>query len=697
MYRGKTKGWDSMKRRILCIVLALVMAAFMSIPATASAEDRMYSKMTVSADEVTIEQGQDVILTITLMGPYDQYEDAPIAGGKIYYYAWDSEDKVPCSNTYTTYTNLLGQTTTKAEDSDLTVNVASRLDVGSYNLHIDFNGNDGEYESAKKTVKLNVLSTEPSIVQVGADEWELQAYTWRQLDKALKASKYEEYDYVRMMDDMDVKDEDDFLSGPLNCKKTLDLNGHELTTEKKIEIGDGADLTIDDTSSPGEGETGSYEGGGIEFNYGEGNSAEMFNFVNEDETEDQSLTIKKGVFKLGLSSPCRLFSLDGNMKGCSLNLLGGRFAAVESSACVFWINADENKGATVTIDNHAHFCSSKLNPYCEEAYIFWISNGEGSTFNIGNATFECDGKLVHGTQTEFFNKLFDPHCVVYDKGVKIPDVHSIKDLEDCKNAYIESIMRLNPDVDTVTLSKNSYTYDGTAKKPTVTVSYQDNDGATKTLTKGTDYTVAYSNNKNAGTAKVTVTGKGKYKGTTTKTFTIKKASVDVSAAAWSGAATNTYSGSAKTIKLTNVPANAKASLTGNSATKVGAYTAKVTFTPASINYTITGADKVKTFSWKIVPKKATVYSTTLGKKGSKKLTVKMSTAVSKTGGAYYKIQYRIKGKTTWKTKTTTKQSIVLSKLTKGKAYQVRACAYKKIGTKTYAGAWSAVKTSGKIR
>lgn len=68
---------------------------------------------------------------------------------------------------------------------------------------------------------------------------------------------------------------------------------------------------------------------------------------------------------------------------------------------------------------------------------------------------------------------------------------------------------------TITISKTAYTYDGTAKEPAVTVK----DGAT-VLKAGTDYTVAYQDNKNAGTAKAVLTGKGNYKGTVTKTFTI---------------------------------------------------------------------------------------------------------------------------------------------------------------------------------
>lgn len=67
----------------------------------------------------------------------------------------------------------------------------------------------------------------------------------------------------------------------------------------------------------------------------------------------------------------------------------------------------------------------------------------------------------------------------------------------------------------VTLSQTSYTYDGIAKTPSVTVEL---DG--KQLTMDRDYVVTYSNNIDAGTAIATVTGKVRYTGTQTKTFTI---------------------------------------------------------------------------------------------------------------------------------------------------------------------------------
>ena len=49
----------------------------------------------------------------------------------------------------------------------------------------------------------------------------------------------------------------------------------------------------------------------------------------------------------------------------------------------------------------------------------------------------------------------------------------------------------------------------------------------KTLKKGTDHTVSYSNNKNIGTATVKITGKGSYTGTITKTFKINPAKQEI--------------------------------------------------------------------------------------------------------------------------------------------------------------------------
>ena len=83
-----------------------------------------------------------------------------------------------------------------------------------------------------------------------------------------------------------------------------------------------------------------------------------------------------------------------------------------------------------------------------------------------------------------------------------------------------SILAENANTFDITLGTTEYTFDGTAKTPTVTVK----DGET-TLTENTDYTLAYSNNIAAGTANVTATGIGNYTGTQTAQFTIKKADI----------------------------------------------------------------------------------------------------------------------------------------------------------------------------
>jgi len=64
-------------------------------------------------------------------------------------------------------------------------------------------------------------------------------------------------------------------------------------------------------------------------------------------------------------------------------------------------------------------------------------------------------------------------------------------------------------------------YTGEAFQPKVTVTY-----GGKALTAGTDYSIAYKNNINAGTASVIITGKGHYSGTITKKFAINRKNME---------------------------------------------------------------------------------------------------------------------------------------------------------------------------
>ena len=70
----------------------------------------------------------------------------------------------------------------------------------------------------------------------------------------------------------------------------------------------------------------------------------------------------------------------------------------------------------------------------------------------------------------------------------------------------------------ITVSDENCIYDGTEKKPEVTVKINGS-----TLKEGVDYEIAYTDNINAGDAKITLTGKGEYFGTKELSFKIKAA------------------------------------------------------------------------------------------------------------------------------------------------------------------------------
>lgn len=150
------------------------------------------------------------------------------------------------------------------------------------------------------------------------------------------------------------------------------------------------------------------------------------------------------------------------------------------------------------------------------------------------------------------------------------------------------------------------TYNTKAHTPEVTVAISG-----RTLEADKDYTVSYASNVNAGTATVTVTGKGNFTGTASKTFTINKAGLTLNPCTISELCTETdlktrtlpsdffLAGETETgfsIKLTAVEggddifAVAPAVVEGENKitfrlkNEVGAATFTVTVTPVSGNY-----------------------------------------------------------------------------------------------------------------
>ncbi len=128
----------------------------------------------------------------------------------------------------------------------------------------------------------------------------------------------------------------------------------------------------------------------------------------------------------------------------------------------------------------------------------------------------------------------------------------------------------------VALEQESYVYDGKAKTPAVTVTLSG-----KTLVPDRDYTVSYSNNTAAGTAKVTVTGTGIYTGNVEKTYTISKTALSAATVALECMRYD-YDGEAKTPAVT-VTLSGKALVlnrdyTVSYSSNTAAGTAKVTVT-----------------------------------------------------------------------------------------------------------------------
>ena len=140
---------------------------------------------------------------------------------------------------------------------------------------------------------------------------------------------------------------------------------------------------------------------------------------------------------------------------------------------------------------------------------------------------------------------------------------------------------------TVELNQNSFTYNGSEQKPTVTVKL-----GNQTLTENTDYTVTYDGDTtNAGTVKVTVTGTGSYSGTATATYTITPAALTITGATL---ASKTYDGTTNAT-VESVTFDGEVQPTANDYTAAAAFadanagtgkSATVTVTLSNGNYSL---------------------------------------------------------------------------------------------------------------
>ena len=249
-----------------------------------------------------------------------------------------------------------------------------------------------------------------------------------------------------------------------------------------------------------------------------------------------------------------------------------------------------------------------------------------------------------------------------------------------ETAEIPALSKISISKASVTLSTSTYAYDGKAKKPGVTVKLNG-----KTLKNGTDYTVSYSNNTKVGKAKVTITGKGNYTGSVSKTYSIKN---NFKKATVSGISNKSYTGKNITQSIT-VKYNGKTLKNGTGYTvsyssnkNIGTSTVKITG-KGSYTGTIT-----KTF--KINPAKQEIQKLTAK---SKAFFVDWAQKGSATG---YEIQYATNSKFTSAKKVTITNNktdkTTVSKLSGKKKYYVRVRSYTTVKGTKYYGAWSSTKT-----
>ena len=323
-----------------------------------------------------------------------------------------------------------------------------------------------------------------------------------------------------------------------------------------------------------------------------------------------------------------------------------------------------------------------LDDYHEHSYTKTIlSNATCTTAGTLKYTCSCGDsytETIPATGHKSSGWIIDKTASIGVKGSKHKECTVCKKV--LETAEIPALSRISISKASVTLSTSTYAYDGKAKKPGVTVKLNG-----KTLKNGTDYTVSYSNNTKVGTAKVTITGKGNYTGSVSKTYSIKN---NFKKATVSGISTKAFTGKNITQSIT-VKYNGKTLKNGTDYTvsysnnkKIGIATVKIAG-KGSYTGTVT-----KTF--KINPAKQEIQKLTAK---SKAFFVDWAQKGSATG---YEIQYATNSKFTNAKKVTITNNktdkTTVSKLSGKKKYYVRVRSYTTVKGTKYYGAWSASKS-----
>ena len=337
----------------------------------------------------------------------------------------------------------------------------------------------------------------------------------------------------------------------------------------------------------------------------------------------------------------------------------------------------------------------------DHKFTKYVSNNDATCTADGTKTAECD----YGCgATDTVNNADDPRrehtssdkWVVSTKATDKADGILVDKCTEC-GQIIDS--KRVPQIEKVKLAYTSCTYDGTAKKPGVTV--YDVDG---NILNKTNYTVSYKNNTASGAASVTVTFKGNYAGRITATFVIYPKAVSI----------KTAQSTAKGVKLTwNRAANGTGYIVYRSVNGSSFKKYKTINSLSTISMVDSGAKKSGTkYAYKIYVYKSVngkVYNSaasavkltyymaapawkSLKNSSARAITVKYGNTSGATG---YQIQYAtaktFKGAKTLNIAGAKNVSKTVKRLAKNKRYYVRVRSYRKSGKVTYYSAWSTAK------
>ena len=247
-------------------------------------------------------------------------------------------------------------------------------------------------------------------------------------------------------------------------------------------------------------------------------------FVAIDDTKAVTFDLNGHTLMLGtLSAGNDLTIANGNYKGTIAN------AGVNLTKVLTFRNAKAALGNLQWMtDSGVELEASEVtvagNNSLEQCWLEKLTIDKDSKLVLSNVG-DGIGNYGHNTLEESLGSIqeFLPEGYSLVRRKKNPeDVDDRNTINDPSGEIAKSVVlryRRMTDADLeVTLNPTTYTYDKTAKEPELLVTYEG-----QALVKDKDYTVAYADNVNAGSAVVTLTGMGIYHDSAQVRFTIEKA------------------------------------------------------------------------------------------------------------------------------------------------------------------------------